>query len=154
AFGGQFFGNIELQDFVRYKMQGNLRGITLRAVARVAGEPQLPYDGSVSGPVEASGNIKAPSFLEGLTANLRLAIAPGKHGIPVSGRLVANYSGATGNVKVQNSFIALPHTRFTLNGTVGNRLDVTVSTSDLNDLLAAAGPNINPHVKLNDRQAS
>ena len=47
-------------------------------------------------------------------ASAHLTIAPGRRGIPLSGQLNADYRGANDSIAVQNSFLALPHSRLTL----------------------------------------
>jgi translocation and assembly module TamB len=142
AFGGQFVGNLALADFQRYQVDGRLANLDLAVAARAFGQ-NLPYDGVVSGPVKAQGDLKAPG-MTGTAADIHLAIAPlsGRgaargRGIPLSGRLNASYVGARDDVVVQDSFLALPHTRLTLAGSLKNRLNVALISRDLQDLLAA-----------------
>lgn len=151
---GEFAGDVALQDFAHYKVHGNLRNLNLRALAHAMGLKQFGYDGKVSGPMDAEGDLKATPTTRGLTAHVRLAIAPGRQGIPVSGRLNADYSGASDNLRVENSYFMLPHTRLTLNGSVSNQLNISLTTSDANDLVAATPIRGKSPVSLNDRQAS
>ncbi|HEX4595269.1 MAG TPA: translocation/assembly module TamB domain-containing protein [Bryobacteraceae bacterium] len=153
AFGGEFEGNASLQDFVRYRVDGSVRNLDLGAAARAAGQKRFPYSGVVSGPMEAAGDLKQPGTAS-VTATARLSITPGKRGIPVSGRLNAAYNGSADDIRVENSYIALPHTRLTLNGAVDKQLNVAVTSSDLNDLLAATELSSKPPVVLNGGQAS
>ncbi len=153
AFGGQFTGNASLQDFARYRVDGQLRNLDLSEAARAAGEKQFPYSGMVSGPIEAAGDLKKPGT-QSISATARLSIAPGKHGVPLSGRLYAAYNGATDDFRVDNSYVALPHTRLTLNGAVDKQLNFALTSSDLNDLLAATAMSSHPPVTLNNGQAS
>ena len=62
----------------------------------------------------------------------------GAAGIPLSGRLNASYRGSSDDILVQDSFLALPHSQLTLSGSAGKRLDLELTSRDLNDLLAAA----------------
>ena len=48
----------------------------------------------ISGPISARGDLKVKGAT-GFTAQARLAIAPEPRGIPVSGRLDADYSGGS-----------------------------------------------------------
>ena len=153
AFGGQFEGNASLQDWGRYRVDGNLRNLDLSAAARAAGLKQFPYAGAISGPIEAAGDLKKPGTAS-VTATARLSISPGKRGIPVSGRLNAAYNGATDDIRVENSYIALPHTRLTLNGAVDKLLNVALTSSDLSDLLAAIPMQSQPSIILNGGQAT
>ncbi|MDP9169067.1 MAG: hypothetical protein M3N54_00500, partial [Acidobacteriota bacterium] len=147
AFGGEFLGNALLRDFAQYKLQGSLRNLDLEAAAAAAGQ-KIPYDGTASGPVDVQGDLKAPG-MKSIVGTAHLTIAPGKHGIPLSGRLNAEYNGATDNVVIQNSYLALPHSRLTLSGSVGRQLSIALTSTDLNDLLAGAGLKGPPPVVIN-----
>jgi translocation and assembly module TamB len=149
ALGGQFLGDVELHDLARYQVRGNLRNLDLRAAAAAMGEKQFLYDGTLSGRMEAEGDLKAASVLRSITARAKFSIAPGRQGVPVSGRINADYLGARDDLRVDNSYIALPHTRLDLNGSVGNQLNVSLTTTDLSDLVNGKSP-----VNLNGRQAS
>ncbi|HYI93855.1 MAG TPA: translocation/assembly module TamB domain-containing protein [Bryobacteraceae bacterium] len=152
ALGGQFTGNASLEEFSRYALDGQLRNLNLQTVSEALGEKPLPYDGIVSGPIQAQGDLKTPGA-KSLTANAKLSIAPGRRGIPVSGRINAQYNGATGNINVANSYIALPNTRLNLSGSVNNRLTFELDSKNLNDLLAAASPANAGAIKLEGGQA-
>ncbi|MDQ6663919.1 MAG: translocation/assembly module TamB domain-containing protein [Acidobacteriota bacterium] len=153
VFGGEFAGNASLEDFARYKLNGDLRHLDLKAAARAAGQKTLPYDGIVSGPINAQGDLKAPGT-KGIVAHAHLSIAPGRQGVPVSGRLNADYNGTTDSINVTNSYLALPHSRIDLNGTIGNRLKISLTTRNLNDLLAAVPMKTKFPVTLNGGEAS
>ncbi len=143
AFGGEFAGNAGIENMQRFHLDGNLRNFDIQTAARTFGEAKLPYDGIISGPVQAQGDLKAPGT-KGIAGRVQLAIAPGRHGIPVSGRLAADYNGAADNITVANSYINLPHTHVTLAGSTARSLEVQLTSKNLNDLLAAAGPVSNP----------
>jgi translocation and assembly module TamB len=152
ALGGQFTGDASMEEFARYNLNGSLRNFDLQTASRVLGQKELPYSGVVSGPVQAQGDLKAPGT-KSITASAKLVITPGRRGVPVSGRIVAEYNGATDNVNVANSYIALPNTRLNLNGSLNNRLNVELTTKDLNDLLAAAPPETKSSISLDGGQA-
>ncbi len=143
AFGGEFAGNAGIENMQRFHLDGNLRNFDIQTAARTFGEAKFPYDGIISGPVQAQGDLKAPGT-KGIQGRVQLAIAPGRHGIPVSGHLAADYNGAADNITVANSFINLPHTHITLSGSTARSLQVQLTSKNLNDLLAAAGPVSNP----------
>lgn len=153
AFGGELVGNASLENFARYRVDASLRNFDIRTALQSTGQKQFPYDGIVSGPIEAAGDLNAPATTS-LAADARLSITPGKNGIPVSGRLYAAYNGATNDVRIQNSFLALPHSRLTLDGSVGKQMNVALTSTNLNDLLAATSMASNPPVVLNGGQAS
>jgi translocation and assembly module TamB len=149
ALGGEFAGDIGLRDLARYQIRGNLRNLGLRAAAEAMGEKQFAYDGTLSGRLEAEGDLKAASLLKSTTARAKLSIAPGHQGVAVSGRINADYRGSSDDLRVDNSYVALPHSRLEVNGRVGSELNVSLTTTDLDELL-----NQKSWVNLNGREAS
>src|SRR5258707_10150308 len=51
AFGAEIAANASIEDFAHYKLNGNLRHLDLRTVARGMGKKDLAYDGTVSGSI-------------------------------------------------------------------------------------------------------
>ncbi|MBV8818202.1 MAG: translocation/assembly module TamB domain-containing protein, partial [Acidobacteriaceae bacterium] len=97
--------------------------------------------------------MKTPDT-KSIIARANLAITPGHRGMPVAGRLRADYRGANDNIFVDNSYVALPHTRLDLNGSLGKQLNIELTSRDLNDLFAALPPESKPPVNLNGGQAN
>jgi translocation and assembly module TamB len=138
ALGGELVADASLENFARYSVTGNLRHLDTRQ-ALLSVDERLPYDGSISGTLEANGDLRAPG-MRALEAGAALTIAPGRNGIPVRGRVRAGYSGARDDLAVEDSYLVLPHTRLTLAGSLRHRLDISVTTSDLRDLPTAQSP--------------
>jgi len=151
AFGGEFAGSATLRDFARYQVTGSLRHLDIQALEQLA-QGKLPYGGTISGPVQASGDLSVPGA-RSLDARANLAIAPGSHGIPVRGRLDGEYRGASDDLRIADSYLALPHTRLTMAGSSVRGLNVSLVTHDLHDLLAAAPSGGPPPVVLAGGQA-
>ena len=95
------------------------------------GEP-LPWTGTVEGEVEVEGNRGSVSRMEA-----RLTIAPGESGTPVSGNVAVNYDGASGRVRFAESSVALPSSRITFSGGVGERIEVRAVSRDIGELASA-----------------
>jgi translocation and assembly module TamB len=149
AFGGEFTGNVSVftgnpssSELYRYKLTGSIRGLDIQAVLRTL-DAKVPYDGRVSGTIAAQGDTKA-SGTRGVSASAHLAIAPGRRGIPVSGRLNADYKGASDDVVVADSYLELPHTRLNLSGSLKQRLQVSLTSHDIRDLAQGAPVSLSP----------
>lgn len=153
ALGGNFTGDVSLQDFARYQVNGKLQNLDIQNAAAAAGQKDLPYSGVIAGPVEAKGDLKAPGA-QSLVARAKLTISPGKRGIPVTGRLNADYNGASKIVSISDSNVDLPHTHITLAGSLGKQLNVSLTTRDLDDFLAAIPANSRPNIALNGGQVA
>ena len=138
AFGGEVTGRADLENMAAFHVDAQLHGFNTRTLARTFGGKDLPYEGIISGPVKASGDIKAPGT-KSIVASVNLGISPGQHGVPVNGKLNADYNGASDLVKVANSYVALPHTRLDLSGALDRELQLKLVSSNLNDLEPAVG---------------
>ncbi len=135
AYGAEIRGNASLHDFARYQMRGTVHNLALRAVAQAGGYQRLGYDGIMSGPIDARGDLSAPAD-HNLEVDTRLSITPsGSKGVPVSGKLNVAYRQADDDLRLDNSYLASPHTRLSLRGTVKNQLQIALSSTDLNDVV-------------------
>lgn len=139
AFGAEMRGNAILHDFARYQVRANLTNLALRAIAQVAGFQGSDYNGTVAGPIDAIGDLSTLGD-RNLDVDARLSISPnGSHGIPVAGKLNVAYRGVADDLTLDHSYIALPHTRLSFGGSVKKRLQIAVSSTDLNDAFAPLG---------------
>ncbi len=152
ALGGEFSGDASLKDWTSYQVRGALKHLDLDNAILAAGQSRLPYDGLLSGPINMAGNLN--TGLRGFTAQAKLSIAPGSHGIPVSGNLTADYFGTRDDLSIQKSLLTLPHSRLSVDGSVGKQLNVALTTTDLDDLFAAIPESSRPPVQLHGGEAS
>ncbi len=133
AFGGGVTGNASVEDLKTFQFAGNLHDFNTRVLARTFAQQDLPYEGVISGAVKAGGTFQAPAV------EAHLAIAPGSRGVPVSGKINADFNGGTNVIRVADSFVALPNTRLDLSGSLDRELQFKLVSSDLNDLQPAVG---------------
>ncbi|HEY7389650.1 MAG TPA: translocation/assembly module TamB domain-containing protein [Bryobacteraceae bacterium] len=147
ALGGELNADANLENFARFGVRGQLRHFDLRQILLVL-DQHLPYEGTISGTLEANGDLHA-SGPRDFEARAALDIAPGRGGIPLQGRLHADYSGTRDDIVVDNSYLALPRTRLTLAGSLKRRLDISLISRDLHDL-----PVTQSAVTLNGGQAA
>src|SRR5260370_25733747 len=84
----------------------------------------------MSGDGQAAGNIKNTSDLG---ARASLSIVPAAAGVPVSGRMKRDYSGRADTVTLGPSYLALPHSRVDLSGSLGQQIQVRVVTRNMSD---------------------
>jgi len=135
ALGGSFAGNAAIEEMERFQVAGNLSRFDIDQLLRTFQGKSVGYDGVISGPVHAEGNFKTPAAT---LANVKLNIAPGRRGIPVSGHLAANYNGRADTVVLAPSYVALPHTRVDLSGALNRQLDVKLVSRDMSDFKPVA----------------
>jgi translocation and assembly module TamB len=132
ALGGRFVGAASLQDMAAFQVEGCLQGFDIESVSRTFLQRKLGYNGVVSGPIQASGNVNR---IADLAASVNLAIAPAarKAEVPVTGRINADYNGRADTVTLGASYIALPHTRVDLSGQLGRQIDVKLVSRNFAD---------------------
>ncbi|HJT88148.1 MAG TPA: translocation/assembly module TamB domain-containing protein [Bryobacteraceae bacterium] len=135
ALGGTLAGSGSLVNMAQFQFSGNLRNFDVARAASLFVKQPLPYDGVVSGPFQAQGNLKMPSDL---VARANLRVAPGARGVPVSGRLNVDYNGRADTVTVAPSYLALPNTRIDVAGSLGQAIRVHMVSRNLGDLRPVA----------------
>ncbi len=137
AFGGSLLAKIFVEKLHNLSVEGSLRNFSLPVLTSSFTGKRLGYDGTINGTITARGDLKAKGAA-GYTAAARLAITPGRQGVPVSGRLSAAYSGARDTVDLGSSYIAMPSSRIDLSGVLNRKLDVRIQSHNLQDFLPAA----------------
>jgi translocation and assembly module TamB len=133
ALGGRFVGAASLQDMAAFQVEGRLQGLDIESMGRTFLQRKLGYNGMVSGPIRASGNVNR---MADLTARVNLAISPAPRRaaeIPVAGRINADYNAHADTVTLGASYIALPHTRVDLSGQLGRKIDVKLVSRSFAD---------------------
>ena len=144
AYGAEVRGNASVHDFARYQVRGTVRNLALRAIAQIGGYQRLGYDGVMSGPIDARGDLSTPKD-HNLALDARMSISPsGSKGVPVSGKLNVAYREAADDLTLDNSYVALPHTRVNLRGSVKHQLQIALSSTDLNDIVTATRGTASP----------
>jgi translocation and assembly module TamB len=136
ALGGVLTGTASLENLDRFRLDGSLRNFDIEQSMRTLMAKPLGYDGIVSGPVHAEGSLKNPAAV---TARADLGIAPGMRGVPVTGKLNVDYNGSADTVTLARFYLALPHTRIELSGSLGQRIEVRAVSHDLADFRPLAG---------------
>src|ERR1035437_8922509 len=136
ARGGSLTGSASLENLDRFRLSGNLHDFDIDQLARAMLAKPLGYDGVVSGPLQVEGSLKNPAAV---VAHAGLGIAPGKRGVPVSGKLNVDYNGRADTVTLAQSYLSLPHTRIDLSGSLGQRIQVRAVSRDLADFQPVAG---------------
>ena len=71
-------------------MEGTLRNFSLPVLAHSFTGKRLGYAGTINGTIKAQGDLKSKGST-GFAAQANLAIAPGRGGVPIGGKLSINY---------------------------------------------------------------
>jgi translocation and assembly module TamB len=137
AFGGTLAAKIFIEKMQQLSVEAGLHNFALPVLAAAFTGKRLGYDGTLDGSLKAQGDLKGKGTT-GYAAQARLVILPGRRGVPVSGRLNANYAGANDTADLDHSYLALPNSRLDLSGTLNKRIDINLVSHNLNDFLPAA----------------
>jgi translocation and assembly module TamB len=137
ALGGEVTADARLENLSAFSAKGNLQGFQIQNLTTAFASRPIRYAGTISGIVEAKGDLKAAGAT-GVAAQARLTIAPGGGpGTPVSGTINADYTGSDNSVSLNKSYVALPNTRIDLNGQLGKQAQIRLESRNLDDLLPA-----------------
>jgi translocation and assembly module TamB len=133
ALGGAFSGMVDLIDLKRYKVNGNIRDISVANATGLIGIERSPYSGGISGPVEVTGTIGGRDLKTGGKFN----IEPGGAGVPVRGTVEVAYDQHGDSIQLGNSQLFLPSSRLDVSGTLGTALKVHLESQNLDELTPA-----------------
>lgn len=141
AVGGDVAAKVFIERMERLSLEASLRGFSLPRITAAATGKQLGYDGTLNGTVRAQGDLQAKGT-SGFNAQANLNIAPaspvGRQGVPLNGLITARFAGARNALDLGKSFLALPHSRLDLTGSLNKSLDLNLVSRNLNDFLPAA----------------
>jgi translocation and assembly module TamB len=127
--GGTAIGSAETKGYRTYRISGKISGFGVRRLAALRTSKQIPYDGAVSGTVQATGRISDISRRGLSEASAQLAIV----GPAANGEISAEYRN--GKLELGHSWVQLPASRVDVTGTLGSSLGVKIESEDLNDFL-------------------
>ena len=130
ALGGSFAGSAAIEKLRIFQAEGSLRNFDIAQLAETFLGRPLGYDGVISGPVRAEGDLKN---LRAIVARGNLAVTPAPRGIPLSAKLNVEYNGRADTVTLGPSFVVLPHSRVDLSGALGRQINVRLVSRDLAD---------------------
>lgn len=136
AWGGDLAAKIFIEKLRQASVEGTLRNFSLPVLSAVFTGKQLGYGGIIDGSLKARADFKAKG-MTGYRAEAKLDIVPGGAGVPINGHIYLNYSGATGQLNLGNSYLALPNSRINLSGSLNQRIDINLISRNLNDFLPA-----------------
>jgi translocation and assembly module TamB len=133
---GRFHGTARLSELKRFNVKGEMDGVTIAEVGRLAARETGSLNGTLSGPVQLEGQV-TPSGMVGVSASAMLDLKPssGDGGVPVAGSLALNYDQRAGRLQLGNSQIDIGSTHASVSGTLGENLALHVVSRNLDDAL-------------------
>ncbi|HEV8414768.1 MAG TPA: translocation/assembly module TamB domain-containing protein [Bryobacteraceae bacterium] len=133
ALGGAITANADLRNLDRLTTHAQLKNFDVQVLLSALAGTRVNYASSISGALDANGSLKAPG-VTGLQAQVRLALTPKSSGIPVAGRIVAEYDGARGTIPLKDLQLYLPNTRLSAHGVLGQQVDLDLVSRNLRDV--------------------
>jgi translocation and assembly module TamB len=135
---GRFSGRAEMTAGKRFRVEGQLRNYSLAELTRWGTRRPLVWNGTVSGPVSMTGELK-----EGRAGNLlvgtRLTIQRAEGEDPVDGLIDLSYNQSAGSIDFEPSYVATRYSRTEFSGRLGQRVAVSVETSNLSEYMQPVG---------------
>jgi translocation and assembly module TamB len=132
ARGAKFNGEAMLKNYRNLSFDGNLSGLSLLEAASFFTNKPLPWQGVASGRVHGAGTLDARTDDFAVEANLLIAASP--TGIPVSGAVDLSYLQKSNSLDFGPSQLNFPHSTVSFSGSLRGDNQVTVDSSDLEDL--------------------
>lgn len=133
ALGGEITGSGQVRNLEDFHVAGQLERFDANALANLAGVAALPYDGTLSGPFDATGKLREEDFHR-IVASATLAVTPAETGEPLRGEVMAKYDGPAGTIELGHSWLELPRSRVEGSGVWGRILSVKFQSRDLGEL--------------------
>jgi len=130
--GAKFVGEATLKNYRALSLEGNLSEVSLSEAASFFTSKPLAWTGSAGGPVRLTGTLDERA--DDLTVHADLLISPLSGGIPVSGAVQLRYLSKANTLDFGNSHLDFPNTSVSFSGSLSNRTQVVVDSSDLEDL--------------------
>jgi translocation and assembly module TamB len=125
--------------------EASLRGVSLEAVRRMFPAAAMPRGTTLSGTMNAQTKVNWGKDLNSLVAHADVAIqgrlaerkaAAGTQALPIESAIHGTYSASTGRLELVKSYLRMPQTSLTMNGTVSKRssLSVALQANDLGEI--------------------
>ncbi len=135
ALNGNLVGSGALENMQNFQFSGKLSHFDINRISRSFKPGGFGYAGVISGDVQAAGSVKNTS---NVVARAALAIQPAAGGVPLSGRINAEYNGRADTVNLAPSYVALPNTRLDLSGSLGQQIQLKLVTRNTADFRPVA----------------
>jgi translocation and assembly module TamB len=147
--GGELAGNLSMRNVMgdaHSHLTAALKNVRASSLKQMLNSPQLQkvaLNGTANADVDASWGKTFNDLTAKANAALDASMAPQAtpaQSVPLTASLHARYSAPSSTITLADSFVRLPATSLTLNGTVSNRsaLQVRLQSNDLHQLEAIA----------------
>ena len=132
ALQGQFTGQL-VTTYHQFQLRGDLKRISLSQALFATLHRQTPWTALVSGPIRLSGSFRN-ARIENSAAQGALQLVAGDKGVPLSGSIDVSYRQSRAIATISSAHLVFGGTQLVASGTVGKALQLTVGSSNLQDL--------------------
>ena len=136
ALGGTLSAKVLLAEMRNLSVEAEVRQMSLRGLTLAASGHPLEYGAAVSATLSAHSDLQAQHWQD-FTIHSRVSLSPRNDGVPLSGRLNADYVAKNGSVNISDSYLGLPRSRITLAGSIRD-IGLKLTSRNLDDFLPLA----------------
>ena len=130
---GRWRGRGRLSDWRAFQLDGDASGLSLGALEEHFAQTHYAWDGAAEGPLSLSGEV-GRFGVRGVKGSAHLSIEPAPGALPVEGRVELSFDVDSRRLEVGSSYFATPSFHADLRGTLGQRLEVGLSSTELRDV--------------------
>jgi translocation and assembly module TamB len=145
ALGGRFSGRGVMTRWRRFQVEGQIENYSVQQLTSgIEDVGQVVWNGNFSGPAGVTGEL-LDGDLRDVIARGRMTVSPAKGENPVEGLIDLTYDQNAASIDLGESSLSTRYSRAEVSGTLGKTLEVTLQSTDLDDLrpailLIAKGP--------------
>ncbi len=132
AMGGTLSGHMLLEHDRELRVDGTLAGLNIRAAARLVSRRDFPWSGIAAGPVHLRAALDG--HWRDLTIQSNLGIMPASGAAPLSGEIDSTYRANGSILEFARSSLNVRNTHLSFAGSWGANLNVTLDSTNLDDL--------------------
>jgi translocation and assembly module TamB len=136
-FGGVFRGEASITKPRRFRLTGQIGGVSIEELARAKRIERNAWNGTISGPLDVQGEL-TQGGAGGLTATASLSVEASAKDRPLTGSVNISFDQRAGTLELRESRLSTAATSVEFDGTLNKFIRVNLRTADLSDLLIAA----------------
>jgi translocation and assembly module TamB len=134
ALDGTFHGAGTLTGFRHFQIEGETEDFSVSRIQAALGGAAAPWNGTLSGPVSAEGDITGSGF-HNLIVTATTTVRPVEGQYPIAGEIPWTWHQNGPGLALGASEFRTPRSSVKINGTPGERLAVNFATTDFADVL-------------------
>lgn len=131
--GGEWRGNVRLQQDRDLEVSGEAQGISVAAIAKAINVADFPWDAVLSGTAGVTAQIGAQG-ITGAVARAGVRVEPAGNHLALKGAVAGEWRQREGTVAIEAAHLATPSSRMTVSGVLGGSLTAGLFSTNPRDL--------------------